>query len=102
MLITELKQVEGKTIKRAVTTGAGDTVVLLFSDGDCASMEARQNYDLLEIVLDDSISNYNLFAVGAISEDEFDHRIEAAHSQRAVQIRCQEMATLARLKEKYE
>lgn len=71
MLLTDLKQMEGKTIERAVMNGCDDKLVIRFTDGSLISFESRQACDMTEIIIGDEISDYDLMSVGAITEYEF-------------------------------
>lgn len=108
MLITDVQSIEGKTIKFAKRWG-DDQIVLTFTDESYISLESSQNYDLTEIEVSQDVSDFILHETGAISDEEFRHREEAASRAREDEMREQqrasqkaEMAELARLKAKYE
>lgn len=60
MLLTDLKQMEGRTIKQVELLGCDDELVIRFADGSLISFRSRQAYDMTEIVLQDKISDYTL------------------------------------------
>lgn len=108
MLITDIQDIEGKTIKFARCWG-DDQVVLTFTDGSYISLESSQNYDMTEIKVSEKVSDFILHGTGAISDEEYRQREEVAKRAHEDEIREQrhtaqkrELAELARLKAKYE
>lgn len=59
MLLTDLKQMEGKTVRKAKMGVCDDNVIVLFTDGSLISLESRQVYDTTEIVISDEVSNFD-------------------------------------------
>lgn len=60
MLLKDMKEMEGKTIERAVSNGCDDNLFFLFTDGSIIGFESRQSYDMTEIVVSESISDYDM------------------------------------------
>ena len=60
MLLTDLKQMEGKTIKQAALLGCDDQLIIRFTDGSLISFGSQQAYDMTEIVVEDEIPEFTM------------------------------------------
>lgn len=100
-IITNIKNIEGKTIKSAVFIDTSESLALIFSDetysvidvdfyGECHSME-----------LSDKIDASLKWEAGIITQEEYDVikiNVEQAYKEAE---RTRELAQLERLKKKY-
>jgi len=96
-LITDLKELKGKTIERAYAFTEAD-IVLIFTDGDCASFD-RNDYTQ---VLNGRLAFWQQKEAGIISKSECKKLEEEEKQQWADESRARDLEDLTRLKAKYE
>ena len=60
MQLTELKQMEGRTVKRAITTVCDEGLLILFTDDSFIQIESRQAHDMTEVAVTESVSEYDM------------------------------------------
>ncbi len=105
-LLTQLSQLEGKTVKRAVFDDES-IIAMAFEDGDIVIVKANTyiGTDFLEIELVGELhclSDDTQLKLGIIDQDEHDRRRMEWGRRLTEQTERNERETLARLKAKYE
>jgi hypothetical protein len=100
--ITKVKELEGKTVKKASFVDCDESVALIFTDDTCAFFDVSMYGDSHDIVLISDPDDYLKRDAGIISEAEYkviQDREEADHKAAATE---RELKQLAMLKSKYE
>ena len=101
MIITDVCELVGKTIKKAEWIDCGDRLGLVFTDGDYAAICGEDECDGVEANMCEEIGDYELVQLGIISEKE---RV-VVRDKKAAELqnkrKLDELAELKRLKEKY-
>jgi len=102
MVLTEINQFVGKTLERVEDNGY-DEVVFVFSDGDCAVIEAAPDYDgCVELCLKGKLSDRQKVLCGIMTEEELSVVLRKRAEERRVEQENYELRQLARLRAKYE
>jgi len=102
MVLTEINQFVGKTIEMVEENGY-DEVVFVFSDGDCAVIEAAPDYDgCVELCLKGELSDRQKVLCGIMTEEELSVVRHKRSEKRKKEQENAERQQLALLKEKYE
>jgi len=102
MILTEIDEFAGKTIKKAEFNGY-DELVFLFTNGDCAVLESDRDYDgSIDLSLAGELTENQQLLCGLITEKELAalrwKRLDKSRTERENAERQQ----LAWLKAKYE
>jgi hypothetical protein len=101
-LITEIEEIEGKTIKSASFVDGFDRLVILFNDESYVMFKPVIHYDDCDLEIDDNPCYYHKYLAGIISHDEYSEIEGRAHKAALLAMEEKELAELARLQVKYE
>ncbi len=99
--VTDLSELEGKTVAKATSVDTNESLVLFFTDGTCAYFDVEFYGDSHDLVLADDAEDYIKRDAGIISVDEYEQKQAKIKAKRAQQAEQREREELARLKEKY-
>lgn len=100
--VTDLSELEGKVVAKAVSVDIGESIVLIFTDDTCAYFDVSFYGDSHEIVLADDADDYLKRDAGIISVREYEQRRAEIQEKFAEHEKHREIAELDRLKKKYE
>ena len=101
--ITDLKELEGKTITRAVIVDDA-ALALAFTDGSFSYIEASSSYDSIDMSFsrERDITNSDKVAAGIISSDEYEAIRQDEEERRQARIEASDLAKYNELKARFE
>lgn len=100
--LTDLKSLEGKTIKAAKLVDCDEDLAILFTDDTCAYFHVRHYGDSYELELSDDVDLYQKHDAGIISEVNYELEKARKDEERRIRYERSDRETLAKLKAKYE
>jgi hypothetical protein len=101
-IITNLDELNGKTINAASFVDGFQSVVLGFTDGTCVFFGAIESYGNFQVELVGEPESYLIRDAGVITYQEFEILHKKEEVLRIEAIKNRELDTLKRLKAKYE
>lgn len=101
-LITNIGELEGKTVKSATFVDCDEKLVILFGDDTCAAFKVNRYGDSYDIEMTLSLQDYIKRDAGIISQGEYDVLEANEKAKRELDSEARERQTLERLKDKYE
>ena len=99
--ITDISQLEGKTIAKATFVDCDESAALIFTDGTCAFFDVRHYGDSYDLQLSPDMEDYLKRDAGIISEKEYERLREVESNARKAAQEKRERGMLATLKAKY-
>ena len=100
--ITDILELEGKTIKHATLVDCDESIALVFTDYTCAFFDLNLYGDSHDIILINNPLNYLKRDAKIITEKEYDALQRIEQNSREAKNTEKELDMLAKLKAKYE
>lgn len=100
-ILTDLKELAGKTIKSAEMVDCDTYMALLFTDDTCAFVGGNQHYDSFDIELTSDVEDYAKRDAGVMSQAEYDRARRKADKEARIRREAIERKRLAVLQAKY-
>ena len=99
--ITNILELDGKTIEKAGFLVCCEYMYLIFTDGTYSYIESRHYDDMSELMIDTEMDEYLQNKAGIMSDEEYKKICDKSEKEHAKNREIEEKRQYERLKEKY-